>query len=67
MVDCAYGLYDAKGCQGAALESYVKWMKIKKPKLASEKGYPYKAKKGTCPSKYKTFFQGYIKKINSYI
>ena len=58
MVDCAFGLYDANGCDGASLESYVKWMKMKKPKLASENSYPYKAKKGTCPKNYKTLFQG---------
>jgi len=58
MVDCGFGLYDANGCGGAALESYVRWMKMKKPKLAGEKSYPYKAKKGTCPNNYKTLFQG---------
>ena len=57
-VDCGFGHYDANGCGGAALESYVRWMKMKKPKLAGEKSYPYKAKKGTCPNNYKSLFQG---------
>merc|ERR1719411_1487038 len=58
-VDCAYdGGLDVNGCGGAALHGYAKWLKEKKPKLAHESTYPYKATRNTCPTSYKEFYQG---------
>ena len=45
------------GCDGAALNGYVKWFNQKSPSLASEKGYPYTAKRDTC-QEYDPYFQG---------
>ena len=57
-VDCAYDGLDVEGCDGATLHGYAKWLKEKKPKLAHETTYPYKATRNTCPSTFKEFFQG---------
>ena len=47
----------ALGCDGALLNSYVKWIKQKNPDLASEENYPYKAETDTCQN-YTPFYQG---------
>merc|ERR1719323_899508 len=57
-VDCGYDGVLNNGCNGAAPHGYPKWLKDKKPNLASESGYPYKATRSTCSTSYKTFFQG---------
>merc|ERR1711936_1293455 len=57
-VDCAYDGIDVSGCNGASLHGYAKWLKEKKPKLAHETTYPYKAVKQTCSTSYKQFYQG---------
>ena len=56
------------GCEGAALESYVKWFQQKNPELANEKGYPYTSGSTGTPTKdthsddtcqqYDPYFQG---------
>merc|ERR1719290_237375 len=59
LVDCGYqyqGLNN--GCDGAAPHGYAKFLVDKKPSLSSETDYPYKNAVGTCPTTYKTFFQG---------
>ena len=45
------------GCDGAALNGYVKWFNQKSPSLANEKEYPYTAKRDTC-QQYDPYFQG---------
>ena len=45
------------GCDGAALNGYVKWFNQKSPSLASEKGYPYTAQRDSC-QQYDPYFQG---------
>ena len=58
LLDCAFNGHTVNGCQGASPEGYAKWLKEKKPKLASETNYPYKAKKQTCRTDYTPFNQG---------
>ena len=59
LVDCGYNYQGLiNGCQGAAPHGYAKFLVDKKPSLSSEKDYPYKSAVGTCPTTYKTFFQG---------
>jgi C1A family cysteine protease len=51
LLDCGYGKYDANGCNGADMASYLKFAtaNAKAGKgLYSETVYPYKAKKQTC-------------------
>merc|ERR1711936_676413 len=57
-VDCAFDGDLVNGCNGAAPHGYAKWLKEKKPKLAHETTYPYKATKQTCSTSYKQFYQG---------
>merc|ERR1719411_513139 len=57
-VDCAFDGDMVNGCNGAAPHGYAKWLKEKKPKLAHETTYPYKATKQTCSTTYKEFYQG---------
>merc|ERR1712183_1268189 len=57
-VDCAFDGDSVNGCNGAAPHGYAKWLKEKKPKLAHETTYPYKATKGSCSTTYKQFYQG---------
>merc|ERR1712024_412398 len=57
-VDCAFDGDLANGCNGAAPHGYAKWLKEKKPKLAHETTYPYKATKQSCSTTYKQFYQG---------
>ena len=47
----------AYGCDGAALNAYVKWFQQKNPDLAKETDYPYKAERDTC-QEYPAFSQG---------
>ena len=57
-VDCGYNRTNhAYGCDGAALNSYVKWFTQKNPDLASEENYPFKAVRNTC-QQYTPFSQG---------
>jgi len=59
LLDCGYNYQGLNnGCQGAAPHGYAKFLVDKKPNMASEKDYPYKNTVGTCPTTYKTFFQG---------
>merc|ERR1712142_42531 len=76
LVDCGYGFEDQwgrnmnLGCKGAMANGYAKWLVDKKPKLASEKGYPYMDSNNnawnspggsdpkTCHKPYKSFSQG---------
>ena len=58
LLDCAFNGDTVNGCQGASPQGYAKWLKEKDPKLASEKNYPYVAKKQTCRSDYTPFNQG---------
>merc|ERR1719411_2093808 len=57
-VDCAFDGDTVNGCSGAAPHGYAKWLKEKKPKLAHESTYPYKATKQSCSTTYKQFYQG---------
>merc|ERR1719189_28707 len=57
-VDCAFDGDSVNGCNGAAPHGYAKWLKEKKPKLAHETTYPYKATKGSCSTTYQQFYQG---------
>merc|ERR1711936_84603 len=57
-VDCAFDGDLVNGCNGAAPHGYAKWLKEKKPKLAHETTYPYKATKQSCSTTYKQFYQG---------
>merc|ERR1711936_875193 len=57
-VDCAFDGDTNNGCNGAAPHGYAKWLKEKKPKLAHETTYPYKATKQSCSTTYKQFYQG---------
>lgn len=57
-VDCGYNRTNvAYGCDGAALNAYVKWFQQKNPDLAKETDYPYKAERDTC-QEYPAFSQG---------
>ena len=57
-VDCGYNRTNvAYGCDGAALNAYVKWFQQKNPDLAKETDYPYKAERDTCQD-YPAFSQG---------
>ena len=68
LVDCGYNYQGLiNGCQGAAPHGYAKFLVDKKPSLSSEKDYPYKSAVGTCPTTYKTFFQGMDKEPGIYI
>jgi len=76
LVDCGYGFEDQwgrnmnLGCKGAMANGYAKWLVDKKPKLASEKGYPYTDSNNnawnspggsdpkTCHKPYKSYSQG---------
>merc|ERR1712212_1079676 len=52
LVDCGYhGAEGAKGCNGAYIYAYGKWIVDKKRKLTSEENYPYLGShpKYTCP------------------
>jgi len=79
LVDCAYDYRDswnnklANGCKGAAGHGYAKWLVDTKPKLSSEKAYPYtdynnvawnspsvSSDPKTCPATYKSFSQGAV-------
>jgi len=68
-LDCGFNRTNiAWGCEGAALESYVKWFQQKNPELANEKGYPYTSGSTGTPTKdthsddtcqqYDPYFQG---------
>ena len=57
-VDCAFDGDLVNGCNGAAPHGYAKWLKEKKPKLAHETTYPYKATKQSCSTTYQQFYQG---------
>merc|ERR1719219_1999473 len=57
-VDCAFDGDMVNGCSGAAPHGYAKWLKEKKPKLAHESTYPYKATKQSCSTTYQEFYQG---------
>merc|ERR1739848_125572 len=55
---CAFDGDLVNGCNGAAPHGYAKWLKEKKPKLAHETGYPYKATKQSCSTTYTQYYQG---------
>ena len=60
-VDCGYNRSNvAYGCDGAALNAYVKWFIQKDPDLASEEDYPYEAVRDSC-QEYTPFSQGNIR------
>ena len=52
MMDCGYDGMDNNGCQGAALDGYLRWISKANPTLALEKDYPYNATLGTCRTDY---------------
>ena len=57
-MDCGYNRTNgAYGCDGAYLESYVKWFTQKNPDLAEESDYPYNAVRDSCQA-YTPFSQG---------
>ena len=58
LLDCAYGTRLVNGCKGSWLFGYASWLAFKKPKLASEKTYPYTGRVETCRTNYEEFNQG---------
>ena len=58
LLDCASGARGYDGCDGAWPTTYASWLADRKPKLASEAGYPYTARVGTCRTDYSEFYQG---------
>merc|ERR1711953_1386117 len=64
LLDCAVAR-GVVGCHGSWASGYTSWLAANKPKLASEKNYPYTAREGTCRTDYEEFHQG-IKISGSY-
>ena len=64
LLDCA-GARGVVGCHGSWASGYTSWLTANKPKLASEKNYPYTAREGTCRTDYEEFHQG-VKISGSY-
>jgi len=58
MVDCGYNRQLARGCRGAQLYGYTKWIVENKRDLASEHSYPYKGKRHRCPQNVKSYNLG---------
>ena len=59
LVDCGFGQYGGKGCDGAGLTSYLRLIKKTGLELTHENSYPYlnRSPKLTCPS-VAPYFQG---------
>ena len=57
LLDCA-GARGVVGCHGSWASGYTSWLTTNKPKLASEKSYPYTAREGTCRTDYEELHQG---------
>ena len=54
LLDCAYGTYGIRGCDGSPNSyGYAFWLRDNQPKLASEESYPYTPSRGTCRTDYK--------------
>jgi len=60
MVDCAFGIYGAKGCNGAPPHAYLMWAGKNKIEFAAESQYPYLNMwpKLECPSDISVYNQG---------
>ena len=58
VMDCGYDGLRNKGCEGAPLDGYLKWISEKNPKFASEKDYPYTASLGACRTDYPQYNEG---------
>ena len=58
LLDCAYGARLVNGCKGSWPFGYTSWLATKKPRLATEKSYPYKGRVGTCRTDYEELNQG---------